>query len=294
MGSSAMTFLRVMRGVRMRSFERAGALSYLWRQNPAACVLTLMFLLCATVGASLATRQSIFGFDLADRLAGPSWVHLLGTDSYGRDVLARVIASTRIAAEAFLVVTVMAGSVGTITGLLAGEQGGVVDLVASRLVELIQGFPILLLALAIVAVLGTSLFHALLAVAIGAIPDFFRVARSSAIELRDREFVLAARSVGVRRWRLLYSEMLPNMIGAIVVVATFDGAQAVMYEATLSFLGLGVQPPQPSFGTMISDAQTYMVMQPLYLVVVATCLGLILLSLNGIGDALSDYFSEEE
>ena len=130
----------------------------------------------------------------------------------------------------------------------------------------------------------------MIAVAVGAIPDFARVARSVAIQLRTREFVEAARSVGASEPRILASEILPNMVGALVVIATFDGAQAVMYEAALSFLGLGVQPPEASFGGMLSEAKEYLAIDAWYAFVCGIALAAVILGLNLMGDALSDYF----
>jgi peptide/nickel transport system permease protein len=276
-----------------RRLYKSRLLRFVCRRNPFACLVVLGFVLAATVGASVVPSPSVYGFNLAGRLAPPSFSHLLGTDEFGRDIFARVIVSCRVAAIAFVVVVGIAGLAGATLGALSGERGGWLDLVVSRLIELIQGFPVVLLAFALVAILGSSEVNALIAVGVGTVPDFYRVARGAVVELRDREFVLAARTVGVRRWRLFYSELLPNFVGPLVVLATFDGAQAIMYEATLSFLGLGTQPPQPSFGTMISDAKNYMVDQPSYLVTVGVCLALVLLGLNLLGDTLSDFFSGE-
>ena len=155
------------------------------------------------------------------------------------------------------------GIAGTILGSVGGLFGGAVDAVVSRVIEVVQGFPIVLLAIAVVAIAGPSLTNAMLAVAVGAIPDFARVARSVAIQLRTREFVEAARSIGASEPWILGREILPNMLGSLVVIATFDGAQAVMYEAALSFLGLGVQPPAPSFGGMLSEAKEYLAIDAL-------------------------------
>src|SRR5690606_22191043 len=121
----------------------------------------------------------------------------------------------------------------------------------SRVTEIMQGFPTILLAIVIVALLNPSLTNAMIAVGIAAIPDFARVSRSVAIQLRDREFIEAARGLGMGEFRILWSEVLPNMVGPLIIIASFDGAQAILWEASLSFLGLGVQPPEPSFGSML-------------------------------------------
>jgi peptide/nickel transport system permease protein len=228
--------------------------------------------------------------DLEATLQGPSSAHLLGTDQFGRDILSRLLTASRVAAQAVLIVIVIGGVIGTLLGSLAGLFGGALDAVVSRMIEIVQGFPIVLLAIAVVAVAGPSLVNAMIAVAVGAIPDFARVARSVAIQLRTREFVEAARSVGASEHRILATEILPNMVGALVVIATFDGAQAVMYEAALSFLGLGVQPPEASFGGMLSEAKEYLALDAWYAFVCGVALAAVILGLNLLGDALSDYF----
>jgi peptide/nickel transport system permease protein len=129
----------------------------------------------------------------------------------------------------------------------------------------------------------------MIAVGLAAIPDFARVSRSVAIQLRDREFIQAARGLGAGELRILWSEVLPNMVGPLIVIASFDGAQAVLWEASLSFLGMGVQPPAPSFGSMLREAQGYLAIQPLFAVIVGLAVSGVILGLNLMGDAISDY-----
>jgi peptide/nickel transport system permease protein len=205
-------------------------------------------------------------------------------------VLSRLLGSAGVAAEAFLIVVLIGGIVGTLLGTLAGGLGGFLDLVVSRVTEVVQGFPTVLVAIVIVALLGPSLVNAMVAVGIAAIPDFARVSRGVAIQLRDREFVQAARGLGAGELRILRTEILPGMIGPLIVVASFDGAQAVMWEAALSFLGLGVQPPAPSFGSMLREAQQYLSIQPQLAIVTGIAVSAVILGLNLFGDAISDYF----
>jgi peptide/nickel transport system permease protein len=245
------------------------------------------------VGPAIAPR-SMTETDLSAALAGPGPAHLLGTDSLGRDVLSRLLGSVGVAAQACVIVVVIGGVIGTTLGTLAGGIGGFCDMVISRLTEVIQGFPTILLAIVIVALLKPSLTDAMTAVGIAAIPDFVRVSRSVAIQLRDQEFILAARGVGASEIRVLWAEVLPNLVGPLIVVASFDGAQAIMWEATLSFLGLGVQAPVPSFGSMLREAQDYLSIQPWLAVVSGVAVSVTILSLNLFGDALSDYYDMSE
>jgi peptide/nickel transport system permease protein len=269
--------------------KRFRLVGYLARKDPLACVLVVLFLGVALLAPVLAPYPPN-EVNLDTTLQGPSAAHWLGTDQFGRDLLSRILFASRVAAEAVLIVIAVGGTVGTVLGSVAGLVGGAIDAFVSRAIEIVQGFPIVLLAIAIVAITGPSLTNAMLAVSIGAIPDFARVARSVALQLRTREFVEAARSVGASEPRILVSEILPNMIGAIVVIATFDGAQAVMYEAALSFLGLGVQPPEASFGGMLSEAKEYLSIDAWFAFVCGVALAIVILGLNLMGDALSDYY----
>jgi peptide/nickel transport system permease protein len=268
---------------------RLELLKFLFRRGPVGCVLVTGFVICAVFGPWLEPYDPN-QIDLLSRLQGSSWTHLLGTDQYGRDILSRLIAAARVAAEAALIVVLIGGAIGTTLGLVAGGLGKTVDIVISRILEVVQGFPVVLLAIALVAILGPSLFHAMLAAGIGAIPDFARISRGIAIQLRRREFVEAARSAGASELRILRTDILPNLIGSLVVITSFDAAQAVMYESALSFLGLGVQPPTASYGVMLSEANGYLVQAPYWAIYTGIALALVILGLNLVGDALSDYF----
>lgn len=269
-----------------RRFE---LLRFLLRRSPVACILVGGFLVCAIFGPWIEPYNPNT-IDLLSRLHGASSGHLLGTDDYGRDILSRLIAAARIAAEAALIVVLIGGVIGTVLGLVAGGLGGAIDLVISRLVEMIQSFPVVLLAIAVVAILGPSLFNAMLAAGIGAIPDFARISRGVALQLRRREFVEAARSAGASELQILRSDVFPNLVGSLVVITSFDAAQAVMYESALSFLGLGVQPPQASYGVMLSESTAYLNQAAYYAIYTGVGLALVILGLNLFGDALSDYF----
>jgi peptide/nickel transport system permease protein len=255
--------------------------------------LVSIFVLVALFGPPLAPK-SMTETNLSAALQNPSATYLLGTDMLGRDVLSRVLGATRVAGQSFLIVVLIGGIFGTALGILAGGLGGLLDLVVSRVVEVLQGFPTVLVAIVIVALTRPSLTNAMIAVGLAAIPDFARVARGIAIQLREREFVQAARGLGAGEVRILWSEILPMTVGPLLVIASFDGAQAVLWEAALSFLGLGVQPPAPSFGSMLREAQDYLVIHPWLAVVTGFSVATIILGLNLLGDGLSDYFDQSE
>jgi peptide/nickel transport system permease protein len=286
--SPALTSIAVEQPAEFATRPRGRLALFLLRRDPIACVLVVVFFAAAIVGPALAPYPPDLPH-LDQTLRGPSSEFLLGTDQYGRDILSRLLYATRTAAEAMLIVMLVGGVIGSTLGLVAGWFGGLWDAVISRVTELIQGFPVILLALAVVAVGGPSLKNAMLAVAVGSIPDFLRVARSGAIQLRTREFAEAARSLGFSEFGIIRGEILPNMVGPLLVILTFSGAQAVLYEATLSFRGLGVQPPAPSFGGMLSEAKEYLSLDLWYALITGITVALMVLGLSLLGDALSDY-----
>lgn len=271
-----------------RPRRSSGLLAFLIRRSPLAVLLVGIFLVAAIFGPWLAPH-SMTDTNLTVALQPPSATYWLGTDPLGRDVLSRLLGSAQVAAQAFLIVVLIGGIFGTALGLVAGGLGGILDLVVSRLVEVLQGFPTILVAIVIVALFDPSLTNAMIAVGLAAIPDFARVSRSVAIQLRDREFIQAARGLGAGELRILWSEVLPNMVGPLIVIASFDGAQAVLWEASLSFLGMGVQSPAPSFGSMLREAQGYLAIQPSFAIIVGIAVSGVILGLNLLGDAISDY-----
>ena len=268
---------------------QSGAVSYILRRSPVAALLVLLFLIAALLGPWLAPH-SMTDTNLGQALQPPNATYWLGTDALGRDVLSRLLGSAGVAAQAFLIVVLTGGVLGTLFGLVAGGIGGLTDLVLSRVIEILQGFPTVLVAIVIVALLSPSLTNAMIAVGLAAVPDFARVARGVAIQLREREFIQAARGLGMSEMRILISEVLPNMVGPLIIIASFDGAQAIMWEAALSFLGLGVQPPYPSFGSMLREAQNFLAIQPSLAITVGLTVSAIILGLNLLGDGLSDYY----
>jgi len=267
--------------------RRQGLVSYLARRSPLALLLVSLFLFAALFGPLLAPH-SMTDTDLSQANLAPNAGYWLGTDALGRDVLSRLLGSAGVAAQAMLIVVAIGGVLGAGLGLVAGGLG------VSRVTEILQGFPTILIAIVIVALLSPSLTNAMIAVGLAAVPDFARIARSVAIQLRDREFIQAARGLGLSEIRILLTETLPNMIGPLIIIASFDGAQAIMWEAALSFLGLGVQPPAPSFGSMLRDAQNYLNINPWLAITVGVVVSAIILGLNLLGDALSDFYEMSE
>lgn len=220
--------------------------------------------------------------------APPSLAHPMGTDWFGRDVLARVMAGGRASVAVAAGAVAVGGLVGTVLGGLAGYAGGVLGELAMRVSDFLLAFPAVLLALLLAAVLGPGLLGVTLAIALFQIPFFARLAHAGVLSLREREFVVAAKAVGVGSARLLLRHMLPNLASPLLVQATVSLAGALLAEASLGYLGLGVQPPQPAWGRMLREAQTYLARSPWPAVFPGLVLGLTVLGLNILGDGLRD------
>ncbi|HDZ48902.1 hypothetical protein LCGC14_0073280 [marine sediment metagenome] len=217
-----------------------------------------------------------------------SWTHPLGTDRLGRDYLSRLIYGTRISLFIGIVVALISGLIGTTLGVLAGYFGGRVDAVVSYLLTTRLAMPVVLVALAMASLIGGSMLTVTLLLGLLLWDRFAVVARSATLQLRDAEYVQAARALGCPLPYILLREVLPNIAGALIVVATLEVANAILLEATLSFLGMGVQPPLPSWGLMIAEGKAYMFFQPWVITIPGSALFVLVLAINLLGDGLRD------
>jgi peptide/nickel transport system permease protein len=227
--------------------------------------------------------------NLIDRLEPPSPSHLMGTDHLGRDIFSRVLAGTHIALEVALIVLAIALLVGIVVGLAAGLAGGLVDEVLMRLTDLFLAFPALILAAAITFTLGASLQTTMVALATVYWPWYARIARGQVLSLREREFVLAARTMGASRTRLMFRTLLPNVAPILLVQATLDVGYVMLSTAGLSFLGLGAQPPTPEWGSAILASLPYQPDAWWYAAFPGMILALTALGFNLVGDGLRDW-----
>jgi peptide/nickel transport system permease protein len=236
----------------------------------------------AVVPADPAAQQ------LALRLAGPSVAHPFGLDELGRDILARVLAGARISLVVALTVAGVSAAIGTAVGAVAGYLGGAADEGISRVIDTLLAFPGLLLAIALVAVLGPSLRNVLLAlVAIGWV-GYARLVRGEVLKARELDYVQAARAIGAGTPRILWRHVIPGAMPAVIVQATLGMAAAIVGEAALSFLGLGVQPPTPSWGTMLNGGRAHILDAPHLTVFPGLAIALLVLGFNFLGDGLRD------
>jgi peptide/nickel transport system permease protein len=218
----------------------------------------------------------------------PSSAHWFGTDEIGRDVLARVIWGARASLLAGVVSVLISLSIGVPVGLLAGYAGGKVDVLISRLTDAVLACPFLILAIALAAFLGPSLTNAMIAIGVSATPVFVRLTRGQTLAIKAEEFVLAARAIGNPPWRVAIAHVLPNVVPALIVQGTLAIAAAVIAEASLSFLGLGQQPPAPSWGSMLNTAKNYIDNAPWMAIWPGVSIFVLVLSFNLVGDGLRD------
>ena len=244
-------------------------------------------LLAALVGPVLSPFDPA-SQELALRLAAPSFAHPVGLDELGRAILARVLAGARISFLVGVTVVSVSASLGTLLGAVAGYFGGRVDDVISRVIDVLLAFPGLLLAMARVAVLGPSLGNVLFALSIIGWVGYARLVRGQVLRAREFEYVQAARALGASTTRILWKHIIPTAVPAVVVQATLGMAGAIMGEASLSFLGLGVQPPTPSWGTMLSGGRAHILDAPHLTLFPGIAIALLVLGLNFLGDGLRD------
>lgn len=236
---------------------------------------------------------SPFDLNVAQMLKGPSATHWLGTDELGRDVLSRVIHAARLSMMVAVLASLVGLVFGTIIGTLAAYFGGLVDLVLMRLMEILFSFPAILLAIVLMASLGTSIFNAMIAIGIIFIPGFARLARATAESVLRQQYVEQARAIGMSHSRILIREILPNIVAPLLVEAAVAFSYAVLLESALSFLGLGAQPPDPSWGNMLNTGRGFMGPAPWLSIVPGAAIFLTVLGFNMLGDGLRDAFDPQ-
>ena len=269
--------------------RRWTALRRAWRVRlaPFGAAVVLLAVLLA-LGAPLLAPHDPLRQNLGNTLARPGGSHLLGTDNVGRDVFSRVIWGTRISLLAGFVSVAMAMLAGSALGIVAGYSGGRVDGVVMRLMDAVLSFPPLVLALALGAVLGAGLTGVLIALGVVYTPTFARLMRGQVLTIGAREYVDAARALGAPGWRIACRHVLPNAVAPIVVQASLSVAFAILAEASLSFLGLGIQPPAASWGSMINAGRGYLQQAPWIVFGPGATLFVTVVGLNFVGDAIRD------
>ena len=262
------------------------------RETPigAAAAVVLLFMFLIAVFGPWITPQDPLTNNIASRLLPPSLSNLMGTDEYGRDVLSRIIAGTRVAIVVSVVAAFAGSTIGALVGITSGYLGGKVDMIMQRFMDMIMAFPPLILAIAISAVMGASIFTVIVAITVPMMPRANRVIRSVAISAKESVFIEAARAVGAKPARIIFIHLLPNCVAAYLILLTSALGICILIEASLSFLGLGIPPPHPSWGRDISMAMSYLDEYPWLAIFPGIAISLFVFGANLFGDALRDKF----
>ena len=253
----------------------------------AGCLIISLFVF-TTIFTSWLSPFDPFAQSIRMRLRAPGDPHWLGTDGYGRDILSRIIWGSRISLTVGVVAVAIGATLGILVGLVAGFFGGGVDNLLMRIIDILLVLPTILLALVIVAMLGPGVFNLMIAVGIANAPRFARVIRAEVLAVKQMVFVNAASALGASSIRLMARHILPNTLASILVLSTLRIAQAITTEASLSFLGLGVPPPTPTWGSMIADGRIYLRTSPWVAIIPGIMIMLIVMAFNLFGDGLRD------
>ncbi|MBD1553186.1 ABC transporter permease [Pseudomonas typographi] len=254
----------------------------------------LLLIIIGAVCAPLLAPHDPYAQDVMQRMKPPVWMakgtwqYPLGTDKLGRDYLSRLLFGARISLFIGLAAAVISGLIGTVLGLLAGYFGGKVDALISYLITTRLAMPVVMVALASASLMGGSLNVVIVLLGCLLWDRFAVVVRAAVQQIRDAEYVAAAQALGCTTPRILFSEILPNLVGALIVVATLEMAHAILLESALSFLGVGVQPPTPSWGLMIAEGKPYMFFSPWVIAIPGVALMLLVLAINLLGDGIRD------
>jgi peptide/nickel transport system permease protein len=271
--------------------SRLGAALFLARRYPLGAigaVIVLLFLLTAIFAGAI-TSFDPFTTNARDSLARPGGAHLLGADFMGRAVWARIVYGARISLAVAVGATLLGSLVGVAVGLMSGFLGGWFDLVVQRLIDIMQSLPLLVMALVMAASLGPSLTNTIIAIAIPLVPSVARVIRSNTLSLREMPYVEAARAVGMSELRIAVAHVLPNTLAPLIVLATAQLGSAILVESALSFLGLGVPEPHPSWGRMLSEsAAEYVRTAPWLVIFPGLAISAVVFGTNLLGDAIRD------
>lgn len=249
---------------------------------------SLMFLTLVAIASPVFAPYDPTELHLDAQLAPPSTTYWFGTDELGRDILSRVVFATRPAIQAGLSAVFLAAAIGTLTGLVAGYLGGWLDSVIMRIWDTLLAFPAIFLAIGIVTILGPGWINAVLAIAVINMPIFSRVVRAATLSTKEKDFTEAARAIGCSRWQIIRKHLFPNCIVPSIVLMAIAVPQAILVEASLSFLGLGSQPPNPSWGNMLSESQGYLSRSTTYALFPGFAIVYTVMAMNFFADGLQD------
>lgn len=261
---------------------------FLGRKTVVVCLVILILILLAAIFAPFITQYEPNKQTLSDSLQGITAKHFLGTDNMGRDVLTRIIYGARVSYSVGFVAVLFSGAVGMILGALAGVIGGFVDSVIMRIMDAMMSIPMIIMALFLGAIFGKGLVNVMMAVGISMIPSYARVTRGQVLTLKESDYVTAGTICGAGKFRNAVSHIIPNCLSPVIVLMTMNLGTAILSEAALSYLGMGINPPTASWGGMVSDGYSYLSMNPVIAIAPGVAIVIVVLCFNIVGDALRD------
>ena len=277
-----------LRAARPRSLWRDAWRRLTFNRGAMAGLVIFVAIILMALAAPILAPYDPIALNPSDSLLGPSARHWMGTDSFGRDVLSRIIYGARVSVQMGLVAVAISVTGGSLLGLVAGYYRGVIDMLVMRLADVMLAFPGILLALVIIAVLGRNLSSAMIAVGISAMPLYIRVVRGAVLSVREREYVAAARVTGCGDARILARHILPNVLASVIVLATLGIPNAIISGAALSFLGLGIKPPTPDWGEMLNSGRSFITLAWWLSTFPGLAIVVMVLAINLFGDGLRD------
>lgn len=287
--------LEVLAKEEPKKFKRKSQLEMIWiryKKNKLALFGLAVFLIIVIVSIStplfIDYRTQVIKQNIMDKFQTSSAAHILGTDQFGRDILCRLLWGARYSILCGLGVMVLSLSVGAVLGASAGYFGGVYDQIIMRVLDVFFAIPMTLMAISIVAAFGNSIPNLIVAISLGQIPKMTRIIRSSVITLKDQDFIEAARACDTKKSRIIFKHILPNAMGTLIVEGTLTMGKSIILIAGLSFIGMGIQPPAPEWGAMLSEAKNYMLNYPYLMYAPGIAIVLTALSITLIGDGLRD------
>ncbi len=273
-----------------KKYSKLGEIWKILRRNKFAMfgLFIIMVLIFSAIFADVVAPYPYEETDPTRTYLKPSWEHPMGTDNFGRDIFSRIIHGARISLQVGFIAVGISGVIGVILGALAGYYGKWIDNIIMRITDVALAIPRILLAIAITAALGNSLVNVMIAVGISAVPSYVRIVRASFLSVREQEFVEAARATGASDFRIIFTHILPNSLSPLIVQATLGVASAILSTAGLSFIGLGITPPTPEWGAMLTEGRNYFTLHPHMVMFPGLAIMTTIFALNLLGDGLRD------
>lgn len=282
-----------MRRMKIKRKSRVGTQNRRSIYLTAGVMITAVFAVLMLIGF-IHTPYSPNAMNASEKFMAPSRSHIMGTDNFGRDIFSRVLKGISMTGLVAVSTVAIGGSIGTVIGAVTGYYGGIVDEVIMRINDALNGFPSILVALVIVSIAGPGKYNVIMALGILFIPSFARIVRSEYISLKERDFVKSARLMGAGNLRIIFRHIFPNVLPTLFVTITIGFNNAVLAEAGLSYLGIGIQPPDASLGSMLSDAQSFLFTAPWYAVMPGMTIVLFVLGFSLLAEGIREKMSDEE